>query len=73
MICHCCGNKMEKVKTDFPFKVSDSSIVILKSLPVNQCKNCGEYLIEDSVMEKVEEILNASDKKAELEIVKFAA
>lgn len=64
---------MEKVKTDLSFKISDSSIVILKGLPVSQCKNCGEYLIEDSVMKEVEKILDVSDKKTELEIVQFAA
>lgn len=73
MKCHVCGSAMLPMVTDLPFKTSDTSIVILKELPVLQCENCREYLIEDSVMERVENILENSDASAELEIVKFAA
>jgi hypothetical protein len=45
----------------------------MKDLPVYQCGNCGEYLLEDSVLERVEEILQNIDAAAELEIIKYAA
>ena len=45
----------------------------LKDLPVLQCHSCGEYLLEDSVMSKVEVMLNQADQQAELEIVRYAA
>lgn len=73
MKCHQCGSDMNSVITDIPFKISETTIVILKGLPVTQCSNCSEYLLDDSVMEKVDEILSAVDTKAELEIIKFAA
>ena len=63
---------MEKNITDLPFKVNDYSIIIIKKLPVVQCKNCGEYLIEDSVMKRTDSILMKMDKKAELEIFSYA-
>ncbi|MGR3309295.1 MAG: YgiT-type zinc finger protein [Candidatus Brocadiales bacterium] len=72
MICHNCGGKLEKVVTDLPFKVKDNSIVIIKKLPILQCQNCNEYLIEDSVMEKIDYILGGIDKTAELEILSYA-
>lgn len=72
MICHNCGGKLEKVVTDLPFKVKDNSIVIIKKLPISQCQNCNEYLIEDSVMEKIDYILDKIDKTAELEILSYA-
>lgn len=72
MNCHNCGGKLEKVATDLPFKIKSDSIVIIKKLPVQQCQNCSEYLIEDSVMEKVDNILNKVDKTAELEILSYA-
>jgi YgiT-type zinc finger domain-containing protein len=50
MICPNCGEKLELVSTDLPFKVDIKTIVIIKDLPVLQCKNCNEYLIEDPVM-----------------------
>jgi hypothetical protein len=53
--------------------LSDTSIVILKGLPVLQCENCREYLLDDSVMNRVEEILQKADAAAELEIIRFAA
>lgn len=64
---------MSLFTTDLPFKVSETTIVILKELPVLQCENCSEFLIEDSVMKRVEEILNNVDTAVELEIISFAA
>lgn len=73
MNCHVCGSEMSNQITDFPFKLSSNSIVIVKSLPVLQCDNCREYLIEDSVMEKIEDIFDKVDETVELEVVRFAA
>ena len=73
MRCSLCGSKLSPLITDLPFKVSDTSIVILKGLPVLQCDNCQEYLLDDSVMNRVEEILQRADAAAELEIIRYAA
>ncbi|MBI4384456.1 MAG: YgiT-type zinc finger protein [Nitrospinae bacterium] len=73
MRCLNCGGEQEKIVTDLPFKVSPGSIVIFKKLPVIQCRNCSEYAIEDGVMEKVDAMLKKIDRKAELEILIFAA
>ena len=73
MTCHNCGGKLEKIFSDLPFKLEHDSIIIIKKLPVLQCENCSEYLIEDTVMEKVDLILDKIDKTAELEILSYAA
>ena len=73
MRCSVCGSKLTPLITDLPFKVSDTSIVILKGLPVLQCDNCREYLLDDLVMNRVEEILQRADAAAELEIIRYAA
>ncbi len=73
MRCSVCGSKLRHLITDLPFKVSDTSIVILKGLPVLQCDNCREYLLDDLVMNRVEEILQRADAAAELEIIRYAA
>ena len=73
MKCHVCGGRMDVVSTDLPFKTGPSTIVILKGLPVHQCGNCPEYLIDDSVMRRVDDLLEKVDSAAELEIVKYAA
>lgn len=72
MTCHSCGEKLEKLITNLPFKINRDSIVIIKALPVLQCQNCGEYLIEDAVMEKIDDILSKIDKTAELEVLSYA-
>jgi YgiT-type zinc finger domain-containing protein len=73
MKCRVCGYGMRVVVTDLPFKVSDTTIAILKRLPVFQCDNCGEYLLDDPVLKRVEEILEKVDTTAELEVIKYAA
>jgi YgiT-type zinc finger domain-containing protein len=73
MRCKLCGSKLRPLTTDLPFKVSEMTIVILKGLPVLQCDNCMEYLLEDSVMRRVEELLERADTAAELEIIRYAA
>ena len=50
MKCHICGSELKNVITDFPFKLGDQTIVILKDLPVKQCTGCSEYLLDDFVM-----------------------
>lgn len=73
MNCSNCGNPLEKVITDLPFKLRQNSIIILKKLPVLQCRNCSEYLLEDSVMENIDSLLNKIDSTVELEILSYAA
>jgi len=73
MKCYVCGSKLKSLITDLPFKVSEKNIVILKGLPVWQCDNCREYLLDDAVMQRVEEILQKADGAAELEVIRYAA
>jgi len=71
--CHFCGTDLEPITTDLPFKVSRTTIVVIKALPVLQCRNCTEYLLEDVVMVEIERILAKVDEAAELEIIRCAA
>ena len=64
---------MNSVISDLPFKTTESSIVILKSLPVLQCENCPEYLIENAVLSRIDEILVGISGEAELEVIRCAA
>ena len=73
MKCHTCGGELEKIVTDLPFKVSQGSIIIIKRLPVLQCRNCSEYLIKDPVMQKVDKLLNKVNAAVEVEILNYAA
>jgi YgiT-type zinc finger domain-containing protein len=71
--CTVCGAALQATRTDLPFKVRETAIVILKGLPVLQCRSCPEYLIEDTVLGRVDEILASLGSQAELEIIRYAA
>ena len=71
MKCYICGSSMVSDTTDLPFKIGKKSILIIKELPVIECPNCKEYLIEDAVMERLEVMINRMDEKTELEIVAY--
>lgn len=73
MKCHICGSTLVPVVTDLPFKLNDTTIVIVKALPVLQCEGCNDYELEDPVMEQVDAILERADPSAELEIIRYAA
>ena len=73
MRCGICGGQLTRVRTDLPFKVRDTAIVMLKGLPVLQCGHCPQYLIEDAVLAQVDEILARVADGIELEIVRYAA
>ena len=73
MKCHVCGSRMQTAITDLPFKVSDTTIVIMKDLPVIQCDGCSEYLIDDPVLKRVDAIIETVDAAAELKIIRYAA
>lgn len=73
MKCSVCRTNLRAVSTDLPFKTRETSIVIVKNLPLLQCGNCPQYLLEDSVLGRVDEILAQADHAAELEIIGYAA
>jgi YgiT-type zinc finger domain-containing protein len=50
------------------------TVVVVKKVPGDICSQCGEYYLEDSVVARLEEILDsAASRGAEVEIVKYAA
>ena len=73
MKCNVCGSNVSSLNTDLPFKISETTIVIVKNIPVLQCDNCSQFILGDSVLDRVEKILARVDTAAELEIVSFAA
>ena len=73
MRCRVCEGLLEARVTDLPFKVGDFSIVILKALPVLQCRQCGETELEQATMSRVDRLLGAVDGSAELQVIRYAA
>jgi YgiT-type zinc finger domain-containing protein len=73
MRCEVCGAELSAITTDLPFKVREPGIVILKGLPVLQCGNCPQYLLEDAVLARVDQILRQVSGGTELEVIRYAA
>ena len=73
MRCRVCGGLLEARVTDLPFKIGDSSIVILRALPVLQCRQCGDTELEQATMSRVDQLLATVDGSAELEVIRYAA
>ena len=73
MKCHVCGSGMRSINTDLPFKVNDTTIIIMKDLPVIQCDGCSEYLLDDLVLKRVDAIIENADTEAELKIIRYVA
>jgi len=64
---------LESRITDLPFKLADTKIVILKSLPVLQCRQCGETELDNATTSRVDQLLQVVNRSAELEVIQFAA
>ena len=73
MKCTQCGALMEARKTDLPFKLGDRAIVIIRSVPVLECRSCTEYLVADDDMQRIEKMLEHGAADAELAVIQFAA
>ena len=73
MNCRVCGGAMEERVTDLPFKVTDTAIVIVRALPVLQCRQCGETELDNTAMARVDCLLATVKWSAELEIVRYSA
>ncbi|MEA2602385.1 MAG: hypothetical protein QOF89_3377 [Acidobacteriota bacterium] len=57
MKCYACGSEMIRIQTALPFKVSETTIVTVRALPVLQCEWCPEFALEDPILERVDTIL----------------
>lgn len=73
MKCTSCGATMVKGHTDLPFKVGRHAIVVVRGTPVLECPSCPEFLIADSDMARIDEVLVSRSPSTELEVVTFAA
>jgi YgiT-type zinc finger domain-containing protein len=73
MRCRACGGLLKSRVTDLPFKLADTTIVVLKALPVLECPQCGDTELDQATMSRVDQLLDAVDRSAELEVIQYAA
>ena len=73
MRCRICGGRLEPRTSDLPFQLSDTTIVVIRGLPVNRCIQCQDTELEHSVMLRVEQLLTSVNRSTELEALRYAA
>ena len=71
MTCQLCGGPVESRVTDLPFTTGDSPVVIVRSLPVLECLECGYTDLELETMLRVHQLLATLDESAELKVVRY--
>lgn len=57
MECIMCKGLTEKKTVNYILDL-DNTIIIIKDVPANVCKQCGERYFDDVVMENLEKIVN---------------
>ncbi|MFC0903780.1 type II toxin-antitoxin system MqsA family antitoxin [Clostridium sp. MT-14] len=51
----------------------DGHIIIIKGVPANVCKQCGEYFLENNIAVKIEKIVEEAKKnKAEILVINYS-
>ena len=75
MTCHKCGSTaVEEQATDLPFNLAARKILVVKQVPAHICTSCGETLLSDDVLARIEGIVGRiQDLDCELEVVRYAA
>ena len=71
MVCFMCKGKLERKNISYMAEI-DNTIIIIKEVPANVCKQCGEKYIDDDVMVNIEKIVkNLKKESKEISIIKY--
>jgi YgiT-type zinc finger domain-containing protein len=57
MMCVYCGGGLVPDKTDYIEKV-DNHIILIRDVPCEKCKQCGETFFDNKTVLEIEEMLN---------------
>jgi len=58
MNCFMCKGKLENKNTTFMVEL-DNSIIIIKNVPSQVCKQCGEVTYTDEVAKQIQKLVNS--------------
>ena len=71
MTCFMCKGKHEDKLTTFMVEI-ESNIIIIRGVPSQVCRQCGETSYDDDVAQKIEIIVNAlKNTISEISVVSF--
>ena len=71
MTCFMCKGELENKKTTFMTEINNC-IIIVKNVPSQVCKQCGDVTYNDDVAKKLEEIVNSvKDAITEITVINY--
>ena len=71
MKCFMCKGETEQKLVNYLLDV-DNRIIIIKEVPANVCKQCGERYFDDDVMENLEKIIeDVKNVSIEISVVNY--
>ncbi len=71
MTCFMCKGELENKKTTFMTEINNC-IIIVKNVPSQVCKQCGDVTYNDEVAKKLEEIVNSvKDAITEITVINY--
>lgn len=71
MKCFMCKGETEKKLVNYLLDI-DNKIIIIKEVPANVCKQCGEKYFDDDVMENLEKIIeDVKNVSIEISVVNY--
>ena len=73
MNCVMCKGEMVEGTINYPID-HESRFLLIRNVPALICEQCGEYFIDDTVFEKIQEIVRvARSSNVEIEVLRYAA
>jgi YgiT-type zinc finger domain-containing protein len=74
MKCVICKNGETEPGSVTVILQRGETVIIIKSVPAQVCKNCGEYYLDETVTSHVfAQAEDAVNRRAEVEILRYAA
>ncbi len=72
MNCFMCKGKFENKNTTFMVEL-DNCIIIIKNVPSQVCKQCGEVSYSDEVAKQLEKLVNrVRDSITEITVINYS-
>ena len=72
MNCFMCKGKLEDKQTTFMVEL-DNCIIIIKNVPSQVCKQCGEVSYSNEVAKQLEKLVNAvRNSMTEITVIQYS-
>ena len=72
-ICPLCGGRLQVDVATIPFILSNNTVVVIKGVPAEVCRNCHEPFVSGQVTDQVSTLLHQlKSLRSEVSVVTFS-